>query len=283
MSDCLKPDFHIHSDFSDGSDSVEEIVNNVRRAGLDAFSLTDHDAVDGCREIKKFLRDDDAFFINGVEVSSENEYGKFHILGYCFDENKKSVLDVVDFTHSVRMEKAEMRFNFLEEEYGFTFTGEEKKNIISLKNPGKPHFVNLLIKKGFVHDKKQGFEILSKLRTPHKVLTPSEAIGAISDAGGIPVLAHGILGDGSTVLSEKEITQCVEEMKNDGLMGLECFYSAFSENQKETMLSLAKKYNLLVTAGSDYHGKNKTIRLGDTNSPDNNIMKNFYKAIGLIK
>ncbi len=276
------PDFHMHSSFSDGSDTPAELIENVKRAGIDIFSLTDHDTYDGCAEVKKRLRPGDPVFLGGIELSCEDDLGKYHVLGYCYDVKKESIRNAVQITHEARRRKAKNRILYLEDVCHFYLTEEEKEEILHHENPGKPHFAALMVEKGFVKDKKEAFEILGGYHEKERRLTPAEAIDAVLSADGIPVLAHGILADGSKNLTEAEIRQRIERLKPYGLMGLECYYSTFTEEQKEIMLRLADEYHLLVTAGSDYHGKNKTIPLGTTNSPDPERMTKFYRAIEFL-
>jgi len=276
------PDFHIHSVFSDGTDTPKELLANVKKAGVDIFALTDHDAVQGCAEVKKLLTADDPFFVNGVELTCKDKIGKYHILGYGYDVEKPYIIDAVTLTHSVRLEKTKNRIDYLKEEYGYDFSSDEIKYLLSLKNPGRPHIALMMYEKGLVKSVQEGFEILKNYRGKERTLTPEEAVDAILYADGIPVLAHGILADGSKKLSVSQITERVERLKKCGLMGLECYYSAYTDEQKEIMLDLSERYNLHVTAGSDYHGKNKTVKLGETNSPDIKIMARFYKTLKLL-
>jgi len=277
-----KPDLHMHSIYSDGTDAPAELIANVRKAGIDLFALTDHDTAEGCAAVEALLQPGDPRFIGGIEFSCRDAMGKYHMLGYCYDVKKKPIRDAVAFAHEIRMQKLYNRFDFLREQYGFTFTDSEKEALCSLKNPGKPHFAALLLEKGYVPDKAAGFEIFSGYHGHEPSLAPEAAIDAILEADGIPVLAHGILADGSKNLSREEITQRVARFKAAGLMGLECYYSTFTPQQKEIMLSLAKEYNLFVTAGSDYHGFNKPVRLGQTNDPDPEHLRRFYAVISQL-
>lgn len=274
----LHPDLHIHSTVSDGSDTPLELLEKIRQTDIDIFSLTDHDSYLGCQEILKQLRPDDPVFLGGIELSCEDETGKYHILGYCYDVKKAAIRDAVEITNSARREKANNRIQFLEEEHNFRFTQEEIDTLLQNENPGKPHFVSLLLQKGYVSDRAEGFSILAEYHGRERRLTPEEAIDAILSADGIPVLAHGILADGSARLSEEEIAERVNRLKYFGLMGLEGYYSSYTKEQTDIMLSLAQKNNLMITAGSDYHGKNKTVPLGDSGTPEPTRMERFYRA-----
>lgn len=274
-----KPDLHMHSVYSDGTDTPETLVQHVRRAGLDIFSLTDHDTAEGCAAVRKLLRDEGPAFLDGVEFSCRDGAGKYHVLGYGFDPEKPAIQEAVTFAHNTRLLKMRNRFGYLREKYGFTFTDEEREQLMALKNPGKPHFAAMLLQKGYVQTKDQGFAVFEGYGDTEPMLTPEDAIDAILRSGGIPVLAHGILADGSKNLPAEEIGARVARLKAAGLMGLECYYSAFTPAQGEIMLALAERYDLLITAGSDYHGGNKAVRLGQTNDPDPAGLQRFYDAV----
>ncbi len=276
------PDLHIHSTISDGSDTPLELLEKVRSSDIDIFSLTDHDTYIGCKEIHENLQDGDPTFLGGIELSCHDDLGDYHILGFCYDVNKPSIRSATEMTHNARRNKALNRLKFLEDVYHFEFTQEDKDELLQNENPGRPHFVDLLLKKGYVKDKAEGFELVAKYHGKERRLTPEEAIDAILNADGIPVLAHGILGGGSTVLTAEQIDERVKRLKGYGLMGLECYYSSFTPEQTEIMLALTKKYNLLVTAGSDYHGNKKTVPLGNSGDADPEVMERFYRTVKFL-
>ena len=274
-----KPDLHMHSVYSDGTDTPQTLLRCVRKAGLDLFALTDHDTAEGCAAVRALLGEGDPAFIGGVEFSCKDGRGKYHMLGYSFDGSKPAIREAVAFSHHSRILKMQNRFGYLKEKYGFTFTDEERAELLALKNPGRPHFVAMMLKKGYVRTKDEGFEAFEGYHGSEPSLSPEEAIDAILRSGGIPVLAHGILADGAKKLTEEEITARVERFRAAGLMGLECYYSTFTPRQKEIMLDLADRFGLLVTAGSDYHGGNKQVMLGQTNDPDPARLQGFYDTI----
>lgn len=273
------PDLHMHSVYSDGTDTPRALLQRVRAAGLDIFALTDHDTAQGCAAVRALLEPGDAAFVEGIEFSCQDGEGKYHVLGYGFDAEKPSIRAAADFAHHTRILKMQNRFGYLARRFGFTFTEEERSQLLALKNPGKPHFVDMMLKKGYVKTKMEGFEAFSGCPDTEPTLSPEEAIDAIIQANGIPVLAHGILADGSKKLSEEEIAGRVVRLKAAGLRGLECYYSAFTPRQREIMLALAERCRLLVTAGSDYHGTNKTVSLGQTGGADPARLQEFYEAV----
>ena len=126
-----KPDLHMHSVYSDGTDTPELLLRNVRAAGLDIFALTDHDTAEGCDAVRALLQPDDPVFIGGVEFSCKDARGKYHMLGYCYDVKKPAIRETVAFAHNNRILKTQDRFRYLQERFGFTFTGEERAELLA--------------------------------------------------------------------------------------------------------------------------------------------------------
>jgi len=276
------PDLHMHSNCSDGSNSPAELLENVRKSGVDMFALTDHDTYGGCFEIEKLLKPGDPKFIRGIEMSCQDDIRKYHVLGYCFDTKKDSINNAVNITHNARRDKALNRIKYLKDVHGMEFSNEDLEELLKNENPGRPHFVNLMMRYGYIKTKEEGFALVAGYVGEEAKLTPEIAVDSILSADGIPVLAHGIKGDGSKNFSADEIEGIVKRLKECGLMGLECFYSTYTPEQRDIMLDLANKYNLLVTAGSDYHGINKPIQIGQTNGVDNTKMQRFYRTVQML-
>ena len=225
MNNIKKIDLHMHSVVSDGTDTPEEMITKVRDAGIDMFALTDHDAIKGCKTILGCLSGGDPLFITGSEFSCKDDHGKYHILGYNYDPDGKSIGDVVNLGHGYRMEKVTARLDFIKDTFGFDFSPEDIDALLALNNPGKPHIANLMVRYGYAESKEDAFDkYLNKLRFKDQYVRPEEAIRGILDG--------------------------------------------FTPKLCQMMLRLAEKYDLYVTAGSDYHGKNKLIALGDNNLPE---------------
>lgn len=277
-------DLHMHSNISDGSDSPEELLAKVKEAGIEMFALTDHDDVRGCIRVLNALKDGDPRFITGIEFSCVDEEGKYHILGYGYDINAAPINDTVSRVHEYRMSKARARVDAVRNDYGFDIPEEEIDGFLSLPNPGKPHLANLLIKHGYAQSREQAFrDILDKIPFKAQYIRPEEAIDAILKSGGIPVLAHPVYGSGDQLILGEEMEERLKRLIGFGLKGVEAFYSGFTFKMTDQMLSLADRFGLYVTAGSDYHGTNKMIPLGDNGIEDACLpqgMKNFLDLFG---
>ena len=265
VNNLKKIDLHIHSTVSDGTDTPEEILALVKKACIRLFALTDHDAIKGCLVLRKILKEDDPQFVTGAEFSCRDDEGQYHILGYGYDPNAKSINGLVEKGHSIRMNKVRARLELLKSKFGFSFPEEEIQNLMAQDNPGKPHIANLMAKYGYARSRDEAMkEYLNKLRVQFGYISPEEAIAAILKGGGIPVLAHPSYGNGDQLILGEEMERRLRRLKDFGLRGMEAFYSGFPERMVRDMLDYAEKYDLLVTAGSDFHGSNKLVKLGDT-------------------
>ena len=266
MSYPEKIDLHIHTTASDGTDTPQEVLAKVRDAGISLFSVTDHDAVKAATIIPDLLKEGDPAFISGAEFTCKDEDGKYHILGYDYDPASEKILNLVDLGHTYRMNKVRARLDFLKDRFAFSFSDEDLEKLFAMDNPGKPHIANMMVKYGYTKTKEIAIkDFINQLHFHMEYVRPEEAIEGILAAGGIPVLAHPCYGSGDQLIIGQEMDERLQKLIGMGLQGMEAFYSGFTVKLQNEMLSFAKRYDLYVTAGSDYHGRNKMIELGDNN------------------
>ena len=284
MDLLTKIDLHMHSTCSDGTDTPEQLLENVRKAGITFFSVTDHDSVEAAGMMADIRSVNDPFFISGVELSCKDEDGQYHILGYAIDPQARPIRNVVHKAHNIRMDKVVMRLRKLKEDFGITFPEEEVELLLAQPNPGKPHIGNLMVRYGYTESKEQAFrEHLNDMRIPSGYVRPEEAIKAILDSGGVPVLAHPFYGSGDQLILGAEMEERLRKLIRFGLEGTEAYYSGFTEKLTRQMLALADAFGLYVTAGSDYHGTNKMVKLGETGLEETTERpENLRRFIGRI-
>ena len=264
-NDLSNVDLHMHTTVSDGTDTPEELLEKIRKTGLKMFSVTDHDAIKGSLAVLQMLREDDPAFITGVEFSCKDEDGKYHILGYDYQPDADAIHDLVETGHQYRMNKVRGRLECLAREYNIVFPQVEIDQLLAMDNPGKPHIGNLMVKCGYAATKDEAIEkYVNQIHYRSQYLRPEEAIQGILASGGIPVLAHPVFGSGREMIRGEEMEKRVQKLISFGLKGVEAYYSKFTADMQEEMLGLATKYDLLITAGSDYHGRNKTVKMGET-------------------
>lgn len=257
-------DLHLHSTNSDGSETPEELVVLGRQAGLSAMALTDHDNMGGAAAFLAACRAHGLTGIAGVEISAhvEEGHGSMHLLGYGLDpghpaveENLGRVLD----GRAWRNEQIIERLNGL----GLELEWAEVQACAGEDIVGRPHIAQALIDRNYVSSVDEAFERYLAKGSPAYVdryrLYPQEGIRMIREAGGVAVLAHPF----SWELDEARLEAGLRELKALGLGGVEAVYSGYDAGQTVTLLRLAKRLELLVTGGSDYHGLAKPeIALG---------------------
>lgn len=250
-------DLHIHTNASDGSDSPALLLRKLKKAGITTFSITDHDTITGALEMERLVTPEFRF-IRGIEFSCETPGGKCHILGYNFDPNDPVFAAALEEGAALRQEKLLSRLRYLEEILSITFTEAEKSWLYSLKSPGKPHFGKLLVDRGIAATIAEAIQTHINPHKPRRDrIEASTAISAILHAGGIPIWAHPLGGEGEKRLSVEEFNVQLAYLMRQGIRGLECFYSRYSPSDVEFLTTQAKSNNLLISGGSDYHGSNK--------------------------
>lgn len=256
-------DMHLHSRYSDGSDTVPQLVEKLIACGITTFSLTDHDSVRGVPEL---LREAEgkARAVTGVEFSCLDERSPCHILAYGFKPDDPRILALVEKGEALRRKNFENRKNHLEKAHGIFFTEEELAWLFSLPKIGKPHIARVLIARGLARDTDEVIRrYLNGCKAGDVRLAAKEVISAILAAGAIPVWAHPLGGEGEEHLSHEEFLSLAERLVANGIRGMECYYSRYTEEEVAFLLQKAEDLSLAVSGGSDYHGENKTVILGE--------------------
>ena len=270
----IKADLHIHSNYSDGSDGIKELYENIKGSGITVFALTDHDTVAGCAEMAGLI-DDGVTFIPSVELTCKTDFVKCHILGFNCDYTNIELLDLIEKGKKLRRIKLETRIKYLQETWGIELTQDEKDWLYSRKSVVKTHIANILVARGLASDNVSAMKkYLDGCKSGDTRFTGEEAIEAIVSAGGTPVWAHPLGGEGEVHLSEEEFFKRFEVMKKLGIQGLECHYSRYSKEEAQFLVKVANENNLFIAGGSDYHGTNKDIPLGKLNINGESVLYN---------
>ena len=260
-----RSDLHLHTTASDGSDTPSELVAKAKAKGIDVIAVTDHDTLHGSLEAIN-LPYDGVKVITGIEFSCQYRgEGGFdcHILGYGFDPEAEAMLAAIRHGREMRLFKLEARLKYLKEHFGISFSKEDIEWLHSLNSVARPHLGQLLIKHGYVASMSEAFDTYLKTAgVPDDRIDAGEAISAIISSGGIPVYAHSIGGEREARLTRSEVQTRIDKLIGLGLMGLECYYSRYSESDEAMLVEIATSRGLLISGGSDYHGENKTVKLG---------------------
>lgn len=251
-----KIDLHIHSTYSDGTETPKAILDKAKELGIDTVSITDHDTIDATKEAKEYAKKLNINYINGVELSAYS-VTEIHILGYGFDENNAELIETLEEFSQKRQERVT---NILEALAKYKIY-INKEDLPDSKSIGRLHVAKALQAKGYVSTIPEAFDKYLGANGityfPSKRITPLEAVQIIKKAGGIPVLAHPL-----RFLQSKKIEDLIIGLKPYGLGGIEAYYNTHDELTCKKILDLAKKYKLIATGGTDYHGKNRNQELG---------------------
>ena len=252
-------DLHTHSNCSDGTYSVKELMDYAHEKNLAAIALTDHDTVDGLKEAEAYVKEKypDMEFVPGIEFSTVEEGKDVHIVGLYIDhhneEFKKKLGQFID-SRTVRNKKMCRK---LSEEAGIPISYEELTGSFPGAVLTRAHYAKFMVDRGYAKSRNEVFDKYIGDNCPYYVerekTSPEEAISYVLEAGGVPVLAHPILYH----LSDRKLDALVARLKNAGLKGIEAIYSTYSPSEERQIKELALKYDLLISGGSDFHGANK--------------------------
>lgn len=278
-------DLHVHSTCSDGSLTPEELVSLAQKTGLAAFALTDHDTTDG---IDRAIRAAEEVgpgleVIPGIEFSTRRFHRDIHILGYLMDYHADSFQQKLhEFLDTREIRNRQMCARIQE------YTGAPiSTEILAAHFPDavitRAHMASWLVEHGYTDTRKTAFEQYlgehAPCFVPRTEVTPEDAIQLILSHGGVPVLAHPLL----YALSEKQLRLLVHDLKEVGLQGIEAVYVLNHGSEESFLRSLAQEYILIITGGSDFHGKNKAdIELGTGIRSNLSIPYNLLEELRII-
>lgn len=266
-----KADLHLHSNYSDGSDSPKELVEQVKTHELSAFALTDHDTIAGCIEIKKYLPKD-IKFIAGTELTCLADTVKCHILGYNCNLENETLNQLILKGKQLRRQKLDKRIQYLSDIWNVNLTQDELDWLYSRNSVVKIHIGNILVNRGLADNNIDAMKkYLDGCQTGNTRFDGAEGIQAIEASEGIPVWAHPLGGEGEKHLSPDEFYKKFDIMKSFGIKGLECYYSRYNLDEIKFLVDFASKNNMLISGGSDYHGRNKTVKFGQLNTDNTEI------------
>ena len=260
----MKIDLHLHTTASDGTDTPAELVKKAWDAGIKVISVTDHDTVAGLAEAHAVLPRGMCLF-DGVEFSSA-VYGeggfRCHILGYDIDTENPAITEAIDEGMKKRREKLYARLNHIRDNFGITFSDGDIKELETLNAVSKLHIAKLLIKDGHATDISDAIDKYFGPHAPDDRIDATLAINSIRAARGLAVWAHPLGGEREPRISADELYRRAKILKDMGINGIEAYYSRYCATDRAMVLDVAKRLDLLVSGGSDYHGENKSVPLG---------------------
>ena len=261
-------DLHLHTQFSDGTFTPEELVERASKLGFAAIALTDHDTVEGCARAAAACMAANIEFISGTELTAEHADTEVHILAYFVDTQNQVLLTRIGEFQTVRQNRIREMVAALNK-LGIPLQAESVFALANCKSPGRPHVARALVKEKLIGNLDEAFErYLKKGRPawiPKTKMSALESVELIHQAGGLAVMAHPGLNRSDDI---------IPALVAAGLDGIECFHTKHSTAMAERYLGIADKYHLLVTGGSDCHGFSKVKPLiGTVKLPYDHVQK----------
>ena len=265
-------DLHLHTQFSDGTFTPEELAGHGARLGFAALALTDHDSVEGCVRMAAACAAANIELIVGAELTAEHADTEVHILGYFLDPENQVLLKKIGKFQAVRQDRIREMVAALNK-LGVPLQAESVFALANCKSPGRPHVARALVQEKLIGHLDEAFEkYLKKGRpawVPKTKMSALEGVELIHQAGGLAVMAHPGLN---------RTDEIIPDLVAAGLDGIECFHTKHSTTMAERYLEIAEKYHLLVTGGSDCHGFSKKQPLIGTVKLPYEHVKKLYAA-----
>lgn len=278
-------DMHTHTNYSDGDLSPQELIMLAIKKKVGTIAITDHDTIDGIKKIDRndsLIVDSGIKVINGIELSAKVSKGRMHILGYDIDLSNEDLNKKMTIIKDNNINYVLSMTEQIKRDYGILFGYDDIKNLINANhNLGRVDLAKLCIKYGYAVSVKDAFDkylvdAYNKINHFRKELEFQECLDLISNSGGISVLAH----PKSLELNEKDFLMLLKEMIKCGLKGIEVYHSSHTKEEMQYYLEIANKYNLLVSGGSDFHGKTVKPDIEIGSGKNNNIK---IKELSLLK
>ncbi len=258
-------DLHTHSTASDGTFSPTALIRAAKDAGLAGIALTDHDTGNGLREAAEEAERLGIRFVPGIEISADfPNPGTLHILGHFMEIDSAALKKMSGLLMDARNERNPRIIARLNE-LGCKITMGDVEAVargkVAAGKPvviGRPHIAQALVNAECVATTKQAFDVYlgttGSAYFDKERLTPRQAIECIHEAGGLATVAHPVQ---LRCENPAHLTTVINHLTEAGLDGIEVWHSDHNEQTSAFMLQLAKKYNLIPTGGSDFHGQHK--------------------------
>jgi len=259
-------DLHTHTNCSDGTDTPAQLVNKALAEGVSVLAITDHDTTSGWQGAQDALRSNLSLVL-GAEISCLTSDGiSVHMLGLLFDGRNLAMQSMLENTRDGRIPRAHKMIELLNAG-GIKISMEDVESVKpDGATLGRPHIADALVKNGVVSSRDEAFTDLLHNNSPyyvaHMAPTPEEAISIIRAAGGVAVIAHPFASHRGQVLSSQDFFP----LKNAGLNGIEVNHRDHSNEERNSLASIARELDLVITGASDYHGTGKLNSLGENHT-----------------
>jgi len=272
-------DLHIHSILSDGTDLVKDLITKVKDNNIKIFSITDHDNIEAAKIIntdyRYYIEKMGLKYINGIEFSVGYNDNSMHILVYGYSVDDVFVNEYVNIIKNLRLDRIKKRIMALKNDFDIVLTNKELDWLFSQNNPSKPHIANILVDRGLATSISGAINKYLFHKFPETKINAIDLVKGLSKRNLQIGIAHGLGGVNEKRISYEEFENNVKVMKEAGITFLECYYSLYNEEEREFIRKIADKYNLKLSGGSDYHGLNKDVKLGNLGNDYNPCLEDL--------
>lgn len=275
-------DLHVHTTASDGELSPIEVVKLAKDLDVSTISITDHDTVEGLEEGIYYGNRVGLEVIPGIELNAKVSKGKMHILGYYINYKDKAFVDKM---YNLKRDRDSRNDKLIFElrKMGINVTIEDVKKYAFGNILAKPHFARVLLENGYISDIEEAyskfFNVPPMSNIKRESINPKDAIEIIKSAGGIAVLAHPV----TLKLEYYELDKTIKELKKIGLDGIECYNNIHTTEEVKMLKEIAKNNEMIVTAGSDFHGPISTPNVQIGRGRENNIISDIPNLLMNLK
>ena len=260
-------DLHMHSTFSDGTLTPTQLVERAKKNNIEVMAITDHDNVDGLKEGRQEAEKKGITFVNGIEISANFKDKDIHILGYFLNLEDKEFLGWLKKLQKKRHNRTLKILSKLSD-LGIDISFSEVEGEVLGNVIGRPHIAKMIIKKGFSATMDEVFDRYlgdgKPAYVPKVGVDMVEVVKKLKANGAVVILAHPHL------ISHPDDTMIniIDSLVKNGLDGLELYYPNIETRKKNKLLKIAKRRDLILTGGSDFHGLNRAnIDIGMGNIP----------------
>lgn len=246
-------DLHTHSTYSDGSMTPIELVKHAKASGLSAIALSDHDNSEGVNQAVTCGKEVGIEVIPAIELSAQSET-ETHILGYFIDPDCSYMKTALEKVRHVREQRIVETCELLQKKCNINVTMDEVKEVAQGGIFCRAHIATIMTQKGYSESPKDAFNKWLNVGRPAysgtQAFNDAQAIELIRNSGGDAYLAHLHL----TKKSDEELDAFVKKLTDEGLTGIEGYYTDYTPEMEIKYRALAKKYGLKLSGGTDFHG-----------------------------